>query len=139
MVYHEFSGLNRNEARNHRRHARNEACAAVMRAPWCLVVPLAATRLARQFRYALRRGWVWKEPRVWAETLLYLPSALRRRQPVSTRALKIALAVNRWRVADSQAVWRLGELSWREILFGARELNLSIPSIESPEQQVKAL
>jgi hypothetical protein len=56
---------------------------------------------------------------VWAETLVYLPSALRRRRPVSARALKIALAVNRWRIADPAAVWRLGDLSWRAILTGA--------------------
>lgn len=121
VVYHEFSPLNRNEQRTHRRHARNEACSALMRAPWYLTVPLAASRLARQFIYALRRGWAWKEPRVWAETLLYSPSALRLRKPVSARALKIALAVNRWRVADPKAVWQLGELSWRTILCGSRE------------------
>jgi hypothetical protein len=119
VVYHEFSGLNRNEQRTHRRHARNEACSAVMRAPWYLVAPLAAVRLAQQFRYALRRGWGLREPRVWGEALLYLPSALRRRRPVSARALKIALAVNRWRVADPETVWRLGDLSWRTILTGA--------------------
>jgi GT2 family glycosyltransferase len=118
VVYHEFSGLNRNEQRTHRRHARNEACSAFMRSPWYLAAPLAASRLTRQFRYALRRGWGWREPRVWAETLLYLPSALRCRRPVSPRALKISLAVNRWRVADSQAVWQLGDLSWRTILTG---------------------
>src|SRR5262245_60716881 len=121
VVYHEFSGLNRNEARNHRRHARNEACAAVMRAPWYLVVPLTATRLTRQFWYALRRGWVWKEPLMWAETLYYLPSALLRRQSVSTRALKIALAVNRWHVTGPKAVWQLGDLSWNAILFDTRD------------------
>jgi GT2 family glycosyltransferase len=119
VVYHEFSGLNRNEQRTHRRHARNEACSAFMRAPWYLAAPLAASRLAQQFRYARKRGWTWKEPRVWAEALLYLPSALRRRRPVSARALKISLAVNRWRVVDPQAVWQLGELPWRTILFGA--------------------
>jgi GT2 family glycosyltransferase len=119
VVYHEFSGLNRNEARNHRRHSRNEACAAFLRAPWHLTIPLAASRLLRQFRYAIRRGWGWQEPRMWAEVLLYLPSALRRRRRVSARALKIALAVNRWRVDDPEAVWRLGDLSWRAILTGA--------------------
>lgn len=118
VVYHEFSGLNRNEQRTHRRHARNEACSGVMRAPWHLVAHLVAARLTQQLRYAIRRGWAWREPRVWAEVALYLPSALRRRRSVSTRALKISLAVNRWRIADPKAVWQLGDLSWRAILLG---------------------
>lgn len=116
VVYHEFSGLNRNEQRTHRRHARNEACSTWMRAPWPLVVPLCAARLAGQFRYALRRGWGWREPRVWAETLLHLPRAIVHRRPVGARALKIALAVNRRRVPDPTQVWQLGDLPWRSIL-----------------------
>jgi GT2 family glycosyltransferase len=119
VVYHEFSSQNRNEQRTHRRHARNEACSAFMRAPWYLAAPLALSRLARQFRYAIRRGWGWREPRVWVETLLYLPSAIRRRHAVSTHAMKISLAVNRSRVSDAQAVWQLGNLSWRTILTGS--------------------
>ena len=121
VVYHEFSGLNRNEQRTHRRHARNEACSGVMRAPWPLVVPLVVARLAGQFRYAIKRGWGWREPRVWAEVAVYLPRALRYRRPVSARALKIALAVNRWKVADPEAVWAFGDLPWRVILTKSEE------------------
>jgi GT2 family glycosyltransferase len=121
VVYHEFSALNRNEQRTHRRHARNEACSAFMRSPWQVAIPLALGRLFRQFRYALRRGWAWKEPRVWAETIWFLPSAFMHRSPVSSRALKIALAVNRCRISDPEAVWRLGDLTWRVILFGGTQ------------------
>jgi GT2 family glycosyltransferase len=138
IVYHEFSGLNRNEARNHRRHSRNEACAALLRAPWHLAVPLAAGRLFRQFRYAVRRGWGWQEPKMWAETLLYVPAALRRRRPVSARALKIALAVNRWRVDDPEAVWRLGELPWRTILAGVGDVvPVGVRPVRSPSQTTR--
>jgi hypothetical protein len=111
-VYHEFSPLNRDEQRTHRRHARNETCSIVMRYPWHLVLPGAAARLAGQFRYAWRRGWAWREPRVWLETLVYLPAALRHRRAVKTRALKISLGVNRVRTADPETVWRLGDEKW---------------------------
>ena len=119
IVYHEFSGLNRNEQRTHRRQARNEACSVVMRYPWYLVLPALAARLAGQLRYAWRRGWAWQEPRVWFETLVFLPLALRHRRPVQSRTVKIGLAVNRVRTADPEAVRRLGNQSWWRILLGS--------------------
>src|SRR5262249_40997502 len=102
--------------RNHRVHARNEACSAWMRCPWYLVIPMTLARLGGQARYALSRGWLLREPRVWAEFLWRLPRCLRSRQPVSAKAIKICLAVNRVKIADHRAVWELGELSWRQIL-----------------------
>lgn len=116
VVYHEFSGLNRNEQRTHRRHARNEACSALMRAPWHLVPPLVLGRLVQQFRYARKRGWAWKEPRVWAEVLLNAPRALWHRRAVSVGTLKLAIAVNRWRIADPTAVWNLKRFPWSAVL-----------------------
>jgi len=116
LVYHEFSPLNRNEQRTHRRHARNEACSIWMRFPWHLVLPATAYRLAAQSRYAAARGWLLREPRVWLETIGRLPQALLNRRPVSEAAVKITIAVNRFRVADPKKAWELGQLSWREIL-----------------------
>jgi hypothetical protein len=118
-VFHANSPLNRSLQRTHRRHTRNEACSIWMRYPWHLVIPATAVRLARQFRHAVRNGWAWKEPRVWAETLLRLPVALRHRRPVSTQAVKISLALNRIAVSDPEQVWKLGSLGWREILAQA--------------------
>lgn len=118
VVYHEFSGLNRNEQRTHRRHVRNEACSIVMRYPWILVLPAMGARLAGQFRYAWRRGWAWREPRVWLETLAFLPLALRHRRPVKSRAVKIGLAVNRVRASDPLVVQHLGSQSWWRIFSG---------------------
>jgi GT2 family glycosyltransferase len=132
VVYHEFSGLNRNEPRTHRRHARNEACSAWMRCPWHLVLPMTLARLAGQARYAASRGWLLREPRIWAEFLWRLPRCLFHRRPVSTKAVKISLAVNRIKVSNPNAVWELGNLSWRQILCGKlppeleeKELNAS--------------
>jgi GT2 family glycosyltransferase len=116
VVYHEFSGLNRNEPRNHRRLARNEACGIWMRCPWHLVLPMTIARLGGQARYAASRGWLLREPRVWAEFLWSLPRCLINRKPVSTKAVKICLALHRVKVADRKAVWELGNLSWRQIL-----------------------
>jgi GT2 family glycosyltransferase len=120
IVFHEFSPLNRNEQRNHRRHARNEACSIWMRYPWHLVLPAMAYRLASQARYAASRGWLLREPRVWAEVLTRLPWALSYRKPVSERAVKISIAVNRFCVADPKAVWELGQLAWRQILRASK-------------------
>jgi len=116
LVYHAFSPLNRNEQRVHHRHARNEACSIAMRYPWHLVVPATLCRLASQARYAARRGWLLREPRVWWDYLRLLPQALRRRESVGAGAVKISLAVNRARVAGADDVWSLANLSWRRIL-----------------------
>jgi GT2 family glycosyltransferase len=116
VVYHEYSGVNRNEGRVHRFHARNEACSTWMRYPWHLVMPMTIVRLVGQARYAASRGLLWREPRMWAELLWYLPRSLFHRQPVSTRAVKICLALNRLKLDDPRTVWELGNLRWSQIL-----------------------
>lgn len=118
VVFHEFSAQNRNVQANHRRQARNEALSTWLRCPWHLVVPLTLLRFASQARYAATRGWLWREPRVWAEFVCLLPRALLGRRPVGTRALKICLAVNRERVSNPKLVWSLGELAWSSVLRG---------------------
>jgi GT2 family glycosyltransferase len=120
VVYHEFSPLGRNEQRTHRRHARNETCSVWMRYPWGLVLPATLYRLVSQSRYAAHRGWLLREPRVWLEVLGRLPWAIAQRRSVKSQAVKIALALNRFRVADPRAVWELGKLSWQEIFRGQR-------------------
>jgi hypothetical protein len=42
---------------------------------------------------------------------------------VRSRTVKIAVAVNRVRTADPEAVWRLGSQSWWRILFGANRFD----------------
>ena len=123
VVYHAFTPQGRNEQRTHRRHARNEAASVLMRYPPHLAGPAAAYKLASQLRYAMSRGpsWVWREPWVWAEVAARVPTALRHRRAVSQRAVKIVTALNRVRTADREAVWRLGDLSWREIFGGKFE------------------
>jgi hypothetical protein len=116
LVYHEFSGQNRNEQRNHRLHARNEACSVVMRYPWPLVVPGVLGKLLGQVRYATRQGWLMGEPRVWGEFLLRLPRALGQREAVSARALKIAVGLNRRTCVDPNDAWRLGSLPLHKAL-----------------------
>lgn len=119
IVYHEFSPLNRNERRTHRRHVRNETCSVWMRYPWYLIVPATAYRLISQACYSYRRGWLSREPRVWLETFAYIPHAIIHRQPVRIESIKISVATNRLRTADAGEAWRLGRLQWREI-FSAR-------------------
>jgi GT2 family glycosyltransferase len=118
LVYHEFSGQNRNEQRNHRFHARNEACSVVMRYPWPLIVPGVLGKLFGQVRYATRQGWLMGEPRVWGEFLLRLPRALGQREAVSARALKIAVGLNRRTCVDPNDAWRLGSLPLHKALRG---------------------
>jgi len=137
VVYHEFSWLNRNEPRTHRRHARNEGCSIWMCCPWHLVVPLTLVKLAAQARYAAWQGWLLREPRIWVEFLWRLPRCLFHRQPVSTKTVKICLALNRLKVADRQAVWNLGDLSWRQILSGKFPPELVETELNAPTMTSK--
>ncbi len=97
VVYHDFSGLNRNEQRTHRRHARNEACSVILRYPWWLVAPAVGGKLFGQLLYAAKRGWLWQEPRVWWDVLVRTPQALRDRQPIRWETLRKILKLNRSR------------------------------------------
>lgn len=115
VVYHEFSGLNRNEQRTHRRHARNEALSVVMRYPWTWVLPGLIAKLAGQARYAARRGWLLREPRVWLEFLWKLPLAIANRRPVRPQAVKIVVGVNHRHIDNGSDVWRLGRLNWTQL------------------------
>jgi GT2 family glycosyltransferase len=135
VVYHEYSGLNRNEQRTHRFQTRNEACSAWMRCPWHLVLPMTLARFISQARYAGSRGWLLREPRIWAEFLWRLPRCLLHRQPVSVKAVKICLAVNRIKVKEAAAAWKLGDLGWWQILGGdfPRELVKDEASVSPPE------
>lgn len=94
-VYHEFTGQNRNEQRTHRRHARNEALSVVMRYPWHMVMPAVILKLAGQSRYAARRGWLLREPRVWAEFLVQLPAAIAARRSVRWNTVTSVIQLNR--------------------------------------------
>jgi len=116
VVYHEFSPLDRDEQRTHRHHARNAVCSVWMRFPAYLVLPVTAVRLASACRYVASRGWLWREPRVWIETLFRLPLALWYRRPVRAEAAKIVVALSRGKIRDSRKVWELGNLSWRQVL-----------------------
>jgi GT2 family glycosyltransferase len=127
IVYHAYSGIDRNEQRTHRRHARNEACSVIMRYPWYLVPPAVLWKLSAQFRYAWRRGWTWREPRVWLEVCGRLPQALWHRRPVCAAAVKICVAVNRVELRDADAVWQLGQVSWRNVLGGNLQAAGEVP------------
>ena len=83
-IRHHFSGVGRNEIRNHHRHARNELWSVVMRCPAPYCIPLLLYRILSQARYALSRGprWLLQEPKWWWQALLSIPSALQRRQPL---------------------------------------------------------
>lgn len=71
LIRHHWSGLMRNEQRNHHRHARNELWSVLLRcpSPWWPFV--AMRRAAGQFDYACRRGlgWVVREPLWWWSTV----------------------------------------------------------------------
>ncbi len=84
-IRHHWSGSDRSELRNHQRHGRNEFWSTVMRCPMPYLLPVAAYRIYRQFRYACIRGvdWVIREPIWWAAAIRGLPQVMRRRNPVS--------------------------------------------------------
>ena len=83
-IRHHFSGVNRDHLRMHRLHARNEIWSVLMRCPMPQMFAVTAFRIARQFGYAVKRGWRWmlNEPRWWLACIAGAPAALARRQPV---------------------------------------------------------
>jgi GT2 family glycosyltransferase len=100
LVWHEFSGLNRNEERTHFLHARNELLSVWMRAPLGYLVPLSLWRMYSQFSYSQRRGWRTAELRVWLHAARMLGLALKHRRPIKTATLRQCLGLGRRRVSD---------------------------------------
>ena len=110
IIWHEYSGLNRNECRTHFFHARNELLSCLMRTPASYLAPLLLWRMASQLRYSFGRGWWTVEPRVWWEAFRMAPTAWRQRRPVRAETLRRCLLLNRRRVSDAEAVWDLGTI-----------------------------
>lgn len=95
LVWHQFSGLNRNEERTHYYHARNELLSVWMRAPAIYVVPLSLWRMFSQFCNSQRRGWRTVEFRVWRDAARMLRLALKHRRPVKAATLRRCLLLSR--------------------------------------------
>jgi GT2 family glycosyltransferase len=108
LVWHEFSGLNRNERRTHSLHARNEQLSNWMRTPWPYVLPLTAWRAAAQLRYSIKRGWWTAEPQVWWASLRLAPTAWRHRKAVKVETFRRCLRLSRLRIVDPREAWALG-------------------------------
>jgi GT2 family glycosyltransferase len=107
LVWHQFSGLNRNEERTHYFHARNELLSVWMRAPVIYVVPLSLWRMFRQFCNSQRRGWRSVEFRVWRDAARMMAQALEHRRPVKASTLRECLLLSRTQGARAAAAARL--------------------------------
>jgi hypothetical protein len=85
LVRHHFSSAQRNEMRNHQRHARNEFWSVLLRCPAPQVFAVMLFRIVRQFGYAWRRGvdWAIREPAWWLAAAREVPRCLRFRRPVA--------------------------------------------------------
>ena len=83
-VRHHFTSVQRNEMRNHHRHARNEIWSVLMRCPAPQFPGVILFRAMRQCAYAWHRGFSWlvREPLWWAACLGGLPECLRQRSPL---------------------------------------------------------
>src|SRR4029453_5364467 len=83
-IRHHYSGRARDEVRTHHRHARHEFWSILMRCPLPLALGMLGWRVISQFCYACTRGWRWvvREPGWWAQALLGVPYAIRKRKPV---------------------------------------------------------
>jgi GT2 family glycosyltransferase len=84
-IRHHWTPNQRSEIRNHHRHARNECWSTLMRCPLPYALGLIGYRVFSQAWFASRRGpgWLIREPLWWLQALRGIPSALRRRQPVT--------------------------------------------------------
>lgn len=89
-IRHHFTGTERNEMRNHQRHARNELWSVLMRCPAPQVFGVAAFRAVRQLGYAWSRGigWVVREPQWWLACLAGVPRCLAGRRPLAWRSYR---------------------------------------------------
>ena len=90
-IRHHYSGAARSELRNHQRHCRNEFWSMLRRCPLPQLPILAAYRVTAQIWFAAKYGgldWVIREPWWWWQTLLGIPSCLKKRQPVSWSSYK---------------------------------------------------
>ncbi|MBE9100639.1 glycosyltransferase family 2 protein [Vacuolonema iberomarrocanum] len=83
-IRHLWTGVSRNEIRNHHRHARNEQWSLWRRCPFPYVLLLSPYRLVRQWQYAASRGWRWivREPLWWWAMMQSLPEVLGDRDPI---------------------------------------------------------
>ncbi len=70
-IRHHYSGVTRNEMKNHHRHSRNEMWSVWMRCPFPYCLGLMIYRIFSQLRYACKRGagWVIHEPVWWLQAI----------------------------------------------------------------------
>lgn len=83
-IRHLWTGISRNEIRNHHRHARNEQWSLWRRCPFPYVLLLSLYRMVRQGQYAMSRGWRWvvREPLWWWAMVQGLPGMMSDRHPI---------------------------------------------------------
>jgi GT2 family glycosyltransferase len=84
-IRHHWTSSQRSEVRNHHRHARNELWSVWMRCPMPWVFGVGPFRAFRQLGYAIRRGWVLREPVWWWQALVGLMRCARSRRAVPWR------------------------------------------------------
>ncbi|MCE0497070.1 MAG: glycosyltransferase [Methylacidiphilales bacterium] len=83
-IRHHFSRQDRNEMRNHHRHARNEFWSTLMRCPFPYLPVLISYRIASQFCCAWKRGlsWTIREPVWWCQAVAGIAYYLKKRNPI---------------------------------------------------------
>lgn len=106
-IRHYFTATQRNEMRNHQRHARNELWSVLLRCPAPQVVAVAAYRLVRQLGYAWSRGFAWavREPQWWLAGLAGMGRCLAERRPVPWEKYRAWVKLVGQPISDA-AEWR---------------------------------
>jgi GT2 family glycosyltransferase len=89
-IRHHWSRAQRNEMRNHQRHARNELWSVILRCPMPWLGVVAPFRAVRQFGYACKRGaaWVLGEPAWWWQCLRGLGTCTKHRRALPWRSYR---------------------------------------------------
>jgi GT2 family glycosyltransferase len=89
-IRHHWSPNGRNELSNHHFHARNELWSTLMRCPFPQMLMMIGWRIFAQGLFATSRGmsWLIREPLWWWKAIKGIPSALKRRNPVSWAGYK---------------------------------------------------
>lgn len=106
-IRHYFTGAQRNEVRNHHRHARNELWSVLLRCPAPQLFAVLGYRVIRQFGYAWSRGLAWtvREPQWWVACLKGIGRCLVRRQSLPWARYQAWMQLVGHPIADD-AEWR---------------------------------
>lgn len=113
-IRHHFTSAQRDEMRNHQRHARNELWSVVMHCPAPQLFAVALFRGVRQSGYAAHRGFSWlvREPQWWWQCVAGMARCHAVRRPIPWKKYRAWMQLVRHPIYSREEwVGKFGETS----------------------------